>query len=383
MTDFLVKRYIPNYDDVNNPQVRKSYGMLSGGVGVCVNVVLCIMKLAAGFLSGSLGIIGDGINNLSDAGSSIVTIFGLRLSAKPADAEHPYGHGRIEYIAAMIVAGVIFMVGFELILTSISKLMEPEPVEVSMLSIGVMAVSVLAKLWLGQFNQSLGDRINSPVFHAVAADSRSDCVATGVVILCLLLYSITGYDLDGIAGIVVGGFIMYSGWTAAAETLQPILGEPADPDMIHSIIELALQDKRIIGVHDVTAHSYGPGNVFAAVHIEVPSTMTLIRAHFVATHLEYMIEKYLNVKAVVHVDPKVVGNARYDAIEASLNEILHDIDPRLHMHDFHIIHDRKLVFDVEVPYSFPMEDGYLESLINSKLKEQEALYEAVVKLDRV
>lgn len=382
MNEFLVRRFVPNYDDINNSQVRKAYGMLSGGVGICVNLLLCTMKLIVGYISGSVGIIGDGINNLSDAGSSVVTIFGLKLSAKPADEEHPYGHGRIEYISAMIIAGVIFLVGFELIITSAGKLLDPDPVELSLAPILVMGMSIAFKLWLGAFNNYLGKKTASPVFTAVAADSLSDCVATSAVIVCLAIYALTGYNLDGAAGIIVGIFIMYSGWTAASETLQPILGKQADMELIHRIIELALTDKRILGVHDVMAHSYGPGNIYASVHIEVPSDMTLIKAHFIANHLENLLERELEIQATVHVDPRVVGNDRFDAIAHTLEAILRDIDPAISMHDLHIYHGKRLVFDVAVPYSFPLDDEELEQWINKRLKEREALYEAVVKIDR-
>ena len=216
MTEFLIRKFVHDFENVNNAAVRKEYGLLSGGTGICVNLLLCGMKLAAGFASGSVGIIGDGINNLSDAGSSVVTMLGLKMSAKPADEEHPYGHGRIEYIAALIIAGIILLVGFELIKTSVGKLLEPEPVEVSAMAIAVMVVSVAFKVWLGVFNRQLGRRTDSPAFNAVAIDSMSDCVATSVVIACLLIYWWTGYNLDGAAGIVVGMFIMYSGWGAAS-----------------------------------------------------------------------------------------------------------------------------------------------------------------------
>ena len=325
------------------------------------------MKLITGYISGSVGIIGDGINNLSDAGSSVVTMFGLKLSAKPADEEHPYGHGRIEYIAAMIIAGVIFLVGFELIATSVQKIMAPEPVELSLATILVMVVSICFKLWLGAFNRQLGKKTDSP-------DSMSDCIATSAVIICLIIYGLTGYNLDGVAGIIVGLFIMYSGWTAASETLQPILGKPADSQLIQKIIQLALEDKRILGVHDVMAHSYGPGNVFASVHIEVPSTLTLIKAHFIANHLEYVLEQKLDLQATVHVDPKVVGNARFDAIAETLNQILQDIGPELSMHDLHILHGN---IAGQIP-----QPGIPLALEPEKRQAKEALYNAVVKIDR-
>ncbi|MDD3114805.1 MAG: cation diffusion facilitator family transporter [Anaerovibrio sp.] len=383
MTELLIRRFIQNYQDVNSSQVRKSYGLLSGGVGICINLLLCTMKLIVGFISGSVGIVGDGINNLSDAGSSVVTMLGLKLSAKPADEEHPYGHGRIEYIAALIIAGVILLVGFELILQSVGKLMAPASIEVSPAAVLVMLASVLFKLWLGAFNRTLGRKTDSPVFNAVAKDSMSDCIATSVVVLCLAVYEFTGWNLDAVAGIVVGLFIMYSGWSAASETLQPMLGKQADPELMRQLTELAMQDKRILGIHDVIAHSYGPGNVFASVHIEVPSTMSLIKAHGIANHLESLIESKLRVQATVHVDPKVVGDANFDAVSHTLIQILADIDPQLSMHDLHIFHGKKLFFDVEAPYSFPLEEQELELWINKRLGEKQNLYEAVVKLDRI
>ena len=383
MTEFLIRKFVKDFDNVNNSQVRKEYGILSGGVGICVNLLLCIMKLAAGFVSGSVGIIGDGINNLSDAGSSVVTMLGLKMSAKPADEEHPYGHGRIEYIAALIIAGIILLVGFELIKTSVGKLLEPEPVEVSALALSVMMVSVAFKVWLGAFNRHLGSRTASPAFNAVAMDSMSDCVATSVVIACLLIYWWTGYNLDGAAGIVVGIFIMYSGWGAASETLQPILGKPADPEILGRIMEIALRDRRVLGVHDVMAHSYGPGNVFASLHIEVTSTMKLLEAHAVASHLEHAIEKEMDIHAIVHVDPKLVGDPEFDALLENLAEVLKGIDGSLSMHDVHIFHGSRLVFDVEVPYSYPASDEELTERIVAAMEAREPAYRVAVKLDRM
>ena len=383
MTEFLIRKFVKDFDNVNNSQVRKEYGILSGGVGICVNLLLCIMKLAAGFVSGSVGIIGDGVNNLSDAGSSVVTMLGLKMSAKPADEEHPYGHGRIEYIAALIIAGIILLVGFELIKTSVGKLLEPEPVEVSALALSVMMVSVAFKVWLGAFNRHLGSRTASPAFNAVAMDSMSDCVATSVVIACLLIYWWTGYNLDGAAGIVVGIFIMYSGWGAASETLQPILGKPADPEILGRIMEIALRDRRVLGVHDVMAHSYGPGNVFASLHIEVTSTMKLLEAHAVASHLEHAIEKEMDIHAIVHVDPKLVGNPEFDALLTNLSEVLKEIDGSLSMHDVHIFHGNRLTFDVEVPYSYPVRDEELTERIVAAMEAREPAYRVAVKLDRM
>ncbi|MGM9540711.1 cation diffusion facilitator family transporter [Anaerovibrio sp.] len=383
MTEFLIRKFVKDFDNVNNSDVRKEYGLLSGGVGICVNLLLCIMKLAAGFASGSVGIIGDGINNLSDAGSSVVTMLGLKMSAKPADEEHPYGHGRIEYIAALIIAGIILLVGFELLKTSVGKLLEPEPVEVSVLALAVMAASVVFKVWLGIFNRQLGKKTDSPAFNAVALDSMSDCVATSVVIACLLIYEATGFNLDGAAGIVVGSFIMYSGWGAASETLQPILGKPADPEILGRIMEIAIRDRRVLGVHDVMAHSYGPGNVFASVHIEVISTMTLMEAHAVASRLEHAIDKELDIQAIVHVDPKLVGNPEFDALVKKLSEVLKGIDDSLSMHDVHIFHGNRLVFDVEVPYSYPAGDAELEKMIVSAMEACEPDYRVAVKLDRM
>lgn len=381
--EFLVRKFVKDFDNVNNPAVRKEYGLLSGSVGICVNLLLCFMKLGAGFVSGSLGIIGDGINNLSDAGSSIVTILGLKMSAKPADAEHPYGHGRIEYLTALLIAGVVLLVGFELVRTSLGKLLEPEPLEVSLPALAVMAASVAFKIWLGAFNKYLGKKTNSPAFNAVAIDSMSDCVATSVVIACLLIYWGTGYNLDGGAGILVGMFIMYTGWEAACETLQPILGSPADAELLERIREIAGRDERVLGIHDVMAHSYGPGSVFASVHIEVASTMTLIKAHAVASRLEHGIEDELGIHVIVHVDPKLVGDPEFDALAKSMAEALQGIDAGLNMHSVHISHGRRLVFSVNAPYSCHMSDEELAERIVAAVEAREPSYKVAVKLKRM
>lgn len=382
ITEFLIRRFVKNYQQTNDSQVRKAYGFLSGGAGICVNLLLCTMKLIAGYISGSVGIIGDGINNLSDAGSSVVTMLGMKMSAKPADADHPYGHGRIEYLVAMVIAGVIVLVGAELAVTSVVKLLNPEPVEVSLAALGVMFFSVAGKMWLGAFNEALAEKTDSPVFYAVAADSRSDCYATAAVIICLVIYSFKGYNLDAAAGIIVGCFIIYSGWQAAVETMQHILGKPTDPDFLQEIADIALEDERVLGVHDVMAHSYGASTIYASLHIEVPSTMRLVEAHAVANKLENKLAGKLQVQATVHVDPRLVGDPHFDALYTELQQILQEIDVHLTLHDLRIAHGNTLFFDVKASYNFalPVED--LQLWINNKLRDREIAYRAIIRLDR-
>lgn len=383
MTDRLIKNFVKDSENITNPAVRKDYGYLSGGVGICVNVLLCTLKLIVGYLSGSVGIIGDGINNLSDVGSSVVTMLGLKLSAKPADEAHPYGHGRIEYIVVLIIAAVIFFVGLELVKASYDKLMAPEAIEVSVSGITVMLFSIALKLWLRSFNQYLGKKTNSPAFDAVAADSTSDVVATSVVIICLFVYALTGYNIDGGAGLLVGCFIMYSGWQTASEALQPILGSPADEDVLDEIRRIALQDCRVLGVHDVMLHSYGPGSSFVSAHIEVDASMSLMEAHSVASRLEKNIEEQLSLHPTVHIDPRLIGNEKFDELERTVIGALRNIDGQLAMHDLHVFHGTRLVFDVEVPYKYPLKNEELEGWIIKKVEERLPGYSAVVRLDRV
>ena len=383
MIDFIVKRFIKDSENINDVGVRTQYGYLSGGVGIIVNVLLCCVKMFIGYLSGSIAIIGDAVHNLADAGASVITIFGYQLSAKPADPEHPFGHGRIEYVAGLVIAAAILIIGVELMRSSIGKLLEPEPMETTMTIVIILVLSLLMQLLLGLFNRGLGKRIDSPAMLAAATDSLSDCVATFVVVLCLIVNLIYGVDFDGHAGIVVALFIIHSGWGAAKDTLQPLLGEAPDPEFVRSITRRVLEEKEIIGVHDVIVHNYGPGRIFVSLHAEVPASMTLLAAHDIIDRLEQSIGAEFKVSMTVHIDPMVEDDPLQNDMKNRLYHILAAIDPLFTFHDFHLSDGNCVYFDVAVPYSCKLADERVISMIEEDIHQEYPKYQLHITVDRL
>jgi len=382
MIDFIVRRFIKNSEEINDVKVRTQYGYLSGGVGIAVNVILCCVKMFIGYLCGSIAIIGDAVHNLADAGASVITIFGYHLSAKPADPEHPFGHGRIEYVAGLVIAAAILIIGVELMRSSVDKILYPEPMAATLEIVIILTASLLLQLMLGLFNRGLGKKIDSPAMLAAATDSLSDCVATFVVILCLIVNLTLGHDYDGMAGIVVALFIIHSGWGAAKDTLQPLLGEAPDPEFVRSITRRVLEEKKIIGVHDVIVHNYGPGRIFVSLHAEVPANMTLLAAHNIIDKLEQSISEEFKVSMTVHVDPMVEDDPIQNEIRNRLYHILAAIDPLFTFHDFHLTASGCIVFDVAVPYSCKLEDERVVSMITEDISQSYPQYQLHIKVDR-
>ncbi|MCR5176590.1 MAG: cation diffusion facilitator family transporter [Anaerovibrio sp.] len=383
MFDRIIKLFIKNSEEVNDPKVRTSYGYLSGGAGIVINVLLCGVKMLIGYLSGSIAIIGDAIHNLADAGASVITILGYKLAARPADREHPFGHGRIEYIAGFIIAAAILIIGVELMRSSIDKLINPVPIEATVDIALILSLSLLVQMLLGFFNRRLGKKIDSPAILAAATDSLSDCVATFVVIICLLVNLFIGMDFDAMAGIVVALFIIHSGWGAARDTLQPLLGEPPDPEFVRKITRKVLDEKTIIGIHDVMVHNYGPGRIFVSMHAEVPATMSLLDAHSVVDKLEHEISDECNVSITVHVDPVVENNPIQNEIKNKLHHILGAIDPLITYHDFHITASGYLCFDISVPYNCGFSDERLSEMIKSDVLNEFPGWQLRLKIDRL
>ncbi|ORU00443.1 Cobalt-zinc-cadmium resistance protein [Anaerovibrio sp. JC8] len=383
LTDFLIRKFVKNSEQINDTAVRTSYGYLSGGVGIMVNVILCLVKLFIGFVSGSIAIIGDAVHNLADAGAAVITILGYRMSAKPADPEHPFGHGRIEYIAGLIIAGAILVIGIELMQSSIEKVLHPEAMDTSVTVVVILTLSLLLQLWLGLFNRGLGKRIDSPAMLAAATDSLSDCVATFVVIICLIVNLTMGYDFDGMAGIVVALFIMHSGWEAAKDTLQPLLGEPPDPEFVRAITRRTLEEKQIMGVHDVIVHNYGPGRIFVSLHAEVPADMSLMEAHNIIDNLEESIREEFKVSMTVHVDPMVTGDPIQNEIKEKLYHIVACIDPLITFHDFRLTAAGRIVFDLAVPYGCKFTDERIIEMVEEDIHKSYPDHQVSIQVDRL
>lgn len=366
--------------------VRVSYGNLSGKAGIVINTILCCVKLVLGFMSGAISIVADAIHNLADAGSSIVTLLGFKLSAKPADLEHPYGHGRIEYVSGLCISAAIILVGVELLKGSVEKLLMPEELSSDGYMMVILLASILLQLWLGRFNRKIGRTINSAAIEAASADNLNDCVATTVVVIGLGVHYFWGWNIDGAAGIFVAAFILHSGWCAARDTLQPLLGQPPDPELVKGIQGLVLEKAEVCGVHDLIIHDYGPGRIFASLHAEVPSTMNIMDAHEVMDELEVKLRQKYNIMTTVHMDPVVIDDPETNHLRGMVEKIVQDTHQGLSMHDFRTTttfgKGRNLIFDVVIPPECGMRDRDIIKAIQQKIQEKSEKYHPVIRIDR-
>ena len=384
MTDLLIRWFVPNGEQTRDGAVRKRYGRLAGGVGIGVNLLLFAVKLLAGLLTGSVAVLADAFNNLSDAGTSIVTLVGFYLAGQEADEEHPFGHGRMEYLAGLIVSLAILLVGFELGKSSVGKIIHPEPVEFSLLSTLILALAVLVKLWLFRFNRALGRRMESAAMQATAADSLMDAIATGVVLVSGLIGWRFGLNVDGWVGVLVALFILKAGLDAARETLDPLLGRPMDPELAQDIDRLVLDHPYILGIHDLVYHDYGPGRAMMSFHAEVPADGDLLAIHDVIDHIERELKQRNGIETVIHMDP-IVQDEDTEQLRRQIEELAKQMDQRLSIHDFRItagpIHTN-LLFDVVVPYGFSMTDAQVRKELARRTKELSDKYYAVIQVDR-
>ena len=386
MTDWLVKTFIPHPDDKDDPAVRERYGFLSGAVGILLNLLLSAGKLLAGVLTGSIAVTADAFNNLSDAGSSVVTLAGFRLAAKQADDDHPFGHGRIEYLSGLIVAAAILLVGVELAKTSLEKILQPEEVDFSWLSVGILCASILVKLWMSAFNRRLGRRIGSAAMAATAAGSLSDVVATSAVLLGALVGHFSGLLIDGWVGILVAAFILHSGWEAAKDTLDPLLGQSPDPELVESIQKTVLAHPQVTGMHDLIIHDYGPGRRMMSLHAEVPMDADVLEVHDVIDNIERELKETFHIDAVIHMDPIATKDPYTNALRERMAGLVREIDPAMTIHDFRMTagHDHQnLIFDVVVPHSCPLTDEEVKSAVAEKARTLEGgPFYPVISIDR-
>lgn len=385
MTDLLVKLFVKNSDDILNPKVREQYGVLSGGVGIFCNIFLCIIKFFAGIITSSISITADAFNNLSDAGSSIVTLVGFRLAGKPADSEHPYGHGRYEYISALVISAVIIIMGVELFKSSVDKIIHPEAIDFSVASIVILVISIGVKLWMNLFNKKLGKHLDASAMLATAADSLNDCVATGVVLVSLLIGRYAHINVDGFAGVLVALFVLWAGWSTAKDTIEPLLGQAPDPVFVENVQKQITSHEEIIGIHDMIVHDYGPGRVIVSLHAEIPCDMNVMAAHDIIDTAEQEVREKFGCDISIHMDPVVVNDERTDSLKALLNGIVKNVDVRLSIHDFRITDGplrTNLIFDLVVPFGFKMTDSEVAELVKAKLKEENEKYYAVIHIDK-
>ena len=372
MTDLLLRLFVKNHTDSEGPKVRAAIGSLSGLVGIVCNVLLFLGKLLVGSLSGSVSITADALNNLSDASGSILTLIGFRLADKPADAHHPYGHARAEYLSGLAVAVLILFIGTELADSSVRKIFAPTPVTLSPVMLGVLAASIAVKLWMALFNRALGKRIGSTALEATAADSRNDCIATSAVALAAVLETALDIRVDGWFGLGVAVFILVSGWGLARETVSTLLGENADPDLRERIVDYIQAHPKVLGYHDLMVHDYGPGQRFASLHVEMDHREDPMDCHEIIDDMERECLRSHNVHLVIHYDPVITDDPELSRLKEACSTLLQSCDSRLTLHDFRMVQGRKhmnLVFDVSLPADLHGKEPSIRQYVEDSLNE--------------
>jgi len=385
MTKLLLNIFVKNNNNVSDVKVRRKYGTLSGGIGIFINILLFFLKLLVGLITASISVMADAFNNLSDAGSSIVTLIGFRISGKPADNDHPYGHGRAEYITALIIAFIIVIMGFELLKSSINKIINPEDINFTTISFLILIVSVGAKLWLAFFNRTLSKKINSSALSATAADSLNDSIATTVVLISLLISHFFEINIDGYAGVAVALFVLYSGYETAKDTLQPLLGRAPDPVFLKQVQDCVLSNKKIRGIHDMIVHDYGPGRVIVSLHAEVPCDMDLLEAHDIIDNAELRVKNEFNCEISIHMDPIATNDKFTNELKQKVMDIICSIDSNLGLHDFRITNGpfkTNIIFDIEIPFNFKYTDKEVVKMTANKIKELNDKYCPVIYVDK-
>ena len=385
MINLLVKTFVKDCNNVQDPQVRQRYGALSGAVGIFLNLMLSAGKMIAGVLTGSIAITADAFNNLTDAGSSVVTLVGFHMAGKQADNDHPFGHGRIEYLSGLAVSVVILLVGLELAKSSVEKIIHPEPVEFSWLSAGILAAAICVKLWMSYFNRSLSRRIGSAAMAATATDSLSDAVATSAVLLSSLIGRFTSVNVDAWAGILVAVFILRAGWGAAKDTLNPLLGQSPDPELVREIEQTILAHPQVVGIHDLIIHDYGPGRSMLSLHAEVPAGSDIMEVHDEIDAIERELKAKYHIEASIHMDPIVTGDETISKARQMVLDLVREVDPAMTIHDFRMTSGpkhRNLIFDVVVPYSVKRSDDEVRQEIERKIRAADPNSFAVIQVDR-
>ncbi len=385
MTNFLINRFIQKNNNPASPESRAAYGKLAGTVGIFCNMILFTAKITAGLFSGSVSITADAVNNLSDASSSIISLFGFKLACRPADEEHPYGHGRYEYLAGLMVAFIIMVIGAELLRNSVMKIIHPTVVEFSWLSVGVLSFSILLKLWMMIFNNKVGRIINSKTLFAAAADSRNDVITTAAVLIAALLSRFTTLELDGIMGVLVALFILYSGFGLVCDTLDPMLGKAPDEELVNAIREKILSYSGVLGTHDLMVHDYGPGRQFASVHVEMAAEDDPLVSHEIIDSIERDFLKNDGLHMIVHYDPISTKDSLVTELREWISEQIKFLDARLSIHDLRIVKGKNrmnVIFDCVVPNDMQIGEKEIKCFVNNIISEKYPEYTAVITIDR-
>ena len=387
MTELLCKLFIKDRDNLTSPSVRRAYGTLASIVGIILNMTIAMGKIVIGFLFGAISLQADGINNLSDAGSQIISFISFKIASKPADRDHPFGHARIEYVASMIVSFFVLTIGWNLLTSSVKKIFNPEAVtkEPSIIVIIVLAISILVKLWLCLFNKRLANKIHSTVMKATSADSLSDAIATFAVLISMLVLKFTGIDTDGVMGAIVAIVILIAGIKILNETKNSILGEKADPEIVANIKEIVSEFPDALGIHDMVVHNYGPGITIVSLHIEVDGEKNIFDTHDMIDNIEKALNQKLNIQATIHMDPIVTNDEEVSSMLAVTRSLIKEIDERLDIHDFRFVRGNthtNLIFDISVPFDVKYTDGQIRDLVQFKVSEYNPALMCVITVDR-
>jgi cation diffusion facilitator family transporter len=387
MVEFIGKYYVKKKGAEDNQlKKRQIYGTVSSVIGIMLNVCLFLGKYIAGVISGSIAIMADAVNNLSDAGSSFITLIGFRFAGKKPDVDHPFGHGRFEYISGFVVSMAIIMMGFELVKSSVSKILHPADIDMGMVSVIILVVSILVKLYMAYFNRRIGKKINSSAMKATSVDSLSDACATFVVLVSMIVIRISGLNIDGYVGVLVSLFIFYAGYNAAKDTIDPLLGKNPDPEFVESIKNIVMSHDNVVGIHDMVVHDYGPGRVMVSLHAEVPGDGDIFELHDAIDHIERELTEELGCSAVIHMDPIETNNEIVKALKAKINEGVILLIEGASIHDFRMVQGpthTNVIFDVVVPYSVKYSDEEVKEKVCRMVQLIDNTYFAVINIDRL
>lgn len=385
LTNLILRLFVKDFEKTDDPAVHTAIGKMAGLTGVGCNVLLFIGKLIAGLLTGAISIVADAVNNLSDAASSVVTLIGFHLAQRPADREHPYGHARYEYLSGLVVAALILVVGFELAKTSIGKILHPEEILSSPVTVAILAVSIAVKLWMSRFYKILGKRIHSVTLAASSADSRNDVISTAAVLAGYLVFQLFHVNIDGYVGLAVAVFILYSGIGVAKDTVDPLLGARADENLVDEISKLVLSQEKVLGIHDLLVHDYGPGQCFASVHAEMSAQEDPMECHYVIDGIEQDAIRQLNVHLVIHYDPVVTDDEELNEALRQVRAWIVEIDPRLTVHDFRMVRGARqtnLIFDMAVPFGLNLTVQKVSDILEGKFLNEGKNYHTIIQMDR-
>ena len=385
MVSLLIRILVNDYNNTGDEKVRRGYGVVCGTVGIILNIMLCCAKVFAGMLSGSIAVITDAINNLTDAGSSVVNVVGFKMAGRKPDTEHPFGHGRIEYVSGLIISIIIIVLGVELGKTSITRIIDPREIITSRAVFTVMEISIGVKIYMYLYNRRFGNRISSVSLKAAALDSFTDAIATTAVLISIVIFEFTGVVVDGWCGLIVSVFIIYSGVSSVKTTVDPLLGLKPDPEYVNIIEKFVLSQNNILGMHDLVIHNYGPGRSMISLHVEVPANGSLVEMHDIVDNIERKLKEALNCECVIHMDPVVIDNMITMRMREFVNVIVSNVDPSLRINDFRMVQGTthtNLIFDLVIPHGFRYTDDEVVDIIQQRVRQLPGDHYAVINVEK-